>query len=667
MPGGRSEVKMILNNQTGRRKLRSTVMIVKDGKVACESNDVFPMNIGSTRRVYLPYTVARSGDQQMRIMVTEADGGRLLLMLEGRFVVSPLGDARGGELLLERPEFAVWWCEPERKVGRFRPLPEATGSALRISAAGNEYEAAQLVLRPRERWSGCRVTATDLVADSGARLPALAVEIRSVDYVAVTKPTDAVGQVGLWPDPLLPVGECGPLRPGRNHPFWISVRVPVGTSPGDYCGELLIESDAAAARVPLIVHVWGFDLPEDTHVKTACGISPSMVKRYHNLVDDEDVAEVLGLYLDSVAKHRLTPFCVACDSGLVWEETARRERRSFIDFSRFDEEAGTALREWGFDGVALWLPDTEDGVPRQRPRSAPRRVKRGTPQDRVSLATYVHALQNHMEERGWLDKAYVYWFTDCGGTGHEFVRKRVEQIHRAAPKLSRLLTTYPDGNLYERLGLLSAPVSALDGEKAARRRQHAGERWWHLCSGARAPYFANSLDHYGTVMRLWLWATWKYGVDGIVVWGANYWTSEAVYPEPRTQCPWSDPMSWAPTAPSQVGARDAWGNGDGRLLYPPNRDPERNHSRILEPPVPSIRWELLRDGIEDFEYFWLLRAQIDRLKALGANPAEYREAEKLLDVPREVCVDPAHYAIEPQAIHEHRARLAQAIERLSAL
>ncbi|NIM50456.1 MAG: hypothetical protein GTN78_13710, partial [Gemmatimonadales bacterium] len=98
VPGGRSEVKMILNNQTARRKLRSTVMIVKDGKVACESNDVFPMNIGSTRRVYLPYTVARSGDQQMRIMVTEADGGKLLLMLEGRFVVSPLGDARGGEL-----------------------------------------------------------------------------------------------------------------------------------------------------------------------------------------------------------------------------------------------------------------------------------------------------------------------------------------------------------------------------------------------------------------------------------------------------------------------------------------------------------------------------------------------------------------------------------------
>jgi hypothetical protein len=350
----------------------------------------------------------------------------------------------------------------------------------------------------------------------------------------------------------------------------------------------------------------------------------------------------------------------------TWEETARGEWRSSLNFSLLDREVAKALHQWGFSGLAVWLAEAERGVPRQGSSSAAVRAE-VDPRDRVSLSAYVHALQEHLEQRGWLSKAYVYWFPECSGRGRDLVRKRVEQIHRAAPRLKGLLAAHPDGNLYQRLGLLSMPVAALDQEMVRRRRQDGEETWWHLCNSPRAPYLTGFVDHYGTAMRLWLWATWKYGLDGIVVWQANYWHSDAVYPGPRRQNPWDDPMSWGPEDRSRVGARGAWGNGDGRFLYPPNRDPERNRARILDPAIPSIRWELLRDGIEDFEYLHLLRQEVDRLMASGVDPALWRDAETLLEVPDDVYADRTHFATEPGPIHQHRSKVAMAIERLGDL
>jgi len=62
--------------------------------------------------------------------------------------------------------------------------------------------------------------------------------------------------------------------------------------------------------------------------------------------------------------------------------------------------------------------------------------------------------------------------------------------------------------------------------------------------------------------------------------------------------PWKDPFS------------NGLSNGDGFFFYPPKDntiafnpcDPSSNRL------VPSIRLELLREGLEDFAYFWLLNS-----------------------------------------------------------
>ena len=101
------------------------------------------------------------------------------------------------------------------------------------------------------------------------------------------------------------------------------------------------------------------------------------------------------------------------------------------------------------------------------------------------------------------------------------------------------------------------------------------------------------------------------------------------------------------------------------MLYPPNRDVKNDRTKHLCGPVSSIRWELLREGIEDYDYFVLLDQLIARAKASGKARRLVRDAERLALVPDAVITDDKTYSKDPQPLHAHRRQVAETIERLS--
>ena len=116
-------------------------------------------------------------------------------------------------------------------------------------------------------------------------------------------------------------------------------------------------------------------------------------------------------------------------------------------------------------------------------------------------------------------------------------------------------------------------------------------------------------------------------------------------------------MSWNPKG-------RPWGNGDGRFFYPPLAAvDDTNEGPVFDPPVGSVRGEMLRDGIEDYEYFALLKRL---LAANGAklNVEERKAMSDLLKVPTDVYRSLTDYNRDPAAMETHRLRLARAIEAL---
>jgi hypothetical protein len=207
---------------------------------------------------------------------------------------------------------------------------------------------------------------------------------------------------------------------------------------------------------------------------------------------------------------------------------------------------------------------------------------------------------------------------------------------------------------------------AYHAEAAAKRRAHGERFWWYECCGPKAPFCTLFIDHPATELRVWHWQTWQRGIVGTLIWATNYWTSEAAYPD-KPQNPYEDPMSYVSGYGTPRGTKAYWGNGDGRFVYPPEAAAVPGKSGpapVLEPPVASIRGEMLREGVEDYEFLWLLRDLVGKKR--GSLTVEQRKQyESLLEVPAAITKDMTTFTTDPAPIYARRAAIAEAIEKLS--
>lgn len=125
-------------------------------------------------------------------------------------------------------------------------------------------------------------------------------------------------------------------------------------------------------------------------------------------------------------------------------------------------------------------------------------------------------------------------------------------------------------------------------EEAHQTQLQTGEKIWWSFTAYDRPAFANPaiIDRPGQDARILPWMAWADRVDGLYYhkladWGTN---------------PWEEPFT------------NNLANGDGFLFYPPKddtvgTDPCNPDSNRL---IPSIRLELLREGLEDYAYLLLL-------------------------------------------------------------
>jgi hypothetical protein len=149
----------------------------------------------------------------------------------------------------------------------------------------------------------------------------------------------------------------------------------------------------------------------------------------------------------------------------------------------------------------------------------------------------------------------------------------------------------------------------------------------------------------------------------VLIWESTWWTSGAAYPE-TPQNPYVDAMSWVDGYGTPRGEKRRWNVGDGRFLYPPKAATGTQAEAVLEGPVTSLRWEALRDGVEDYEYFALLKRMLAEKRG-ALKPADVAKVEALLQVPPSVSASLVAYTQDPAPLLARRLELARAIEALS--
>jgi hypothetical protein len=335
------------------------------------------------------------------------------------------------------------------------------------------------------------------------------------------------------------------------------------------------------------------------------------------------------------------------------------------DFRQFDRAAHRYLDGFGFRAFDLPLKGLGTGSFYSHRAGILGGFRQGTPEYDRLLGQHLGQVERHLEENGWLGKEYIYWFDEPDEKDYAFVREGMRNIRKNAPRLTRFITEHKPGPDIMDVSEISCTIfNRVDPAVVARLRPEGREFWSYLCTGPKGPWVTLFIDHPAVNLRIWLWMSYRFGLKGILVWRANYWSSPTVFPDGVLQNPWQDPMSYTVGYGVPYGQVNPWGNGDGRFLYPPNRDPGRDRTKYLTGPVNSIRWEILREGIEDYEYFTLLERAVRAAKARAAAEAE--PAGALLSFPGTLFKSGREYTKDPAVLLAYRATIARAIEKLAA-
>ncbi|MBE7501037.1 MAG: DUF4091 domain-containing protein [Verrucomicrobiales bacterium] len=685
---------------TGRVSLQGPTV-----RTASPTAQPFQLEPGQQTDLALAVTAAAPGEHELHLTFT-ADTGRPLFEGRTRARVNHLHDPRAGYRLAGSGLLDLWWCESGWKVARSSQPPTATAPAqpVTVTAARAEFEAAQVILRPARNLE--LIAAQPLAwRDARGQPSPVTLRLEELAYVHVTHPTDATCEADWYPDPLPPLQLPRPLTAHQNFPLWLTFYVPRNAAPGRHTSELTLElrdgQHTETHRVPLIVDVYDFALPRESHLRSALGLGARDINRYHKLTNRADQIAVFERYLRNFAEHRISPYSfydyAPIDVRFEGEGTNQRAR---VDFTRFDAAAERWLDGRQGEATATASPDATaacaDDLPgpgvgspfntfqlplrgmgggtfHSRHLGQLEGFQEGTPEHTRLFQDYLGQVEQHLRARGWLDRAFTYWFDEPDPKDYEFVVAGQQRIKAAAPGLRRMMTEQPETALLDHVDIWCALTPEWTPERVRARRDAGEEVWWYICTAPKAPYVTEFIDHPGTELRLWPWQSWQYGVQGLLIWATLWWHSPTAYPD-SLQDPWEDPMSWVSGYGTPAGTRSPWGNGDGRFLYPPRRNPNSATTPALDGPINSVRWENLRDGMEDYEYFWLLEQEIHRLEQRSRDhagqPADAEvtsalaEARRLLQVPETVSLDLTRFTTDPRDLLAHRNRLARMIERL---
>jgi len=584
-------------------------------------------------------------------------------------------NASYGELLAgSSDKVGLWWASSGWKISPDKPLPTAQSQAVMIRAARNEAEAAQLVVRPTAPLKALTLRPGELTGPGGAAIPARNVEVLKVRYVNVERPTDKSAAPGLWPDPLPPLKGPIDLEPNKNQPFWVRVKAPRDVPAGTYKGSIRLAGQDYNADVTLHVEVYDFVLPDRMTCTTAFGFSAGNVFRYQKITDAEQKRQVIDKYWASFSAHHISPYDPAPldDPKVTWPRTngstAPEQIKPSFDWAAWDAAMARGIDYYHFNSFRLSIPGLGGGTFHSRREPELLGYREETPQYKAAFGAYCRQVQEHLREKGWLDEAYVYWFDEPDPKDYQFVMNGFNKLKEAAPDIHRMLTEQVEPNLVGGPNIWCPVSNNYKHEPAEEQRKHGEKFWWYVCTGPKAPYCTLFIDHPGTELRIWLWQTWQRKIDGILVWQSNYWTSPAAYPDAnQPQNPYEDPMGWRSGYSTPDGEKRPWGNGDGRFIYPPEAAADAHPSGpVLDGPVDSIRWEMLRDGIEDYEYLAILKKLLEAKKDKIAA-GRRQEYAALLDVPQEITRDMTTFTKDPAPIEARRDRVARAIVQLSSV
>ncbi len=558
-------------------------------------------------------------------------------------------------LIFKNQFLSIWQAHALDRVFQDDPGPENAlkeGKIL-IHAARGERESYQLVVRPENpgekiSWEWGDFTGPSKISKNN-------IECHRVDYIRMPPPMGDLSYLKdfvrseMLPDPL-PIERIAELEEKKNNPFLFVINIPYNIKTGIYNNTLIfLRQGRVAAEIPLELKIWNFSIPRIPSFEMHADLWPNIIFHYER----GDEKEILKKYLYNIAYHRgITP-AGSFDFKIVANRYRLKEIsidfKSFEDLIAFQKELGWCNYleiHWsnfklhhGF-GVPIFKdPSNEEFNP-----------------EFVHLFKELLGQVNACLERKGCYSSFKVQVGDEPNIMDNKVVNYYKNIAKLFKSIDFNIRLHSTGNFcydfypyYDRwyFNNIRIPFSM---QEISFLKKHKSVGIY--VNNMTSPYFPP------IKYRLLLWALWKDKYEGIFWWQINGWGRNIVISDRQGK------------KIVTFKKNDPWkGIHQGiSFIYPP-REGRKEYG-----PINSLRWEALREGMEDVEYLNILEGLIKNLKGViesdkleRAQKTLSRVCELVSHVPVGGRVDSDHFhTYDTMLLDKVRAEIAASIEELLA-
>lgn len=528
----------------------------------------------------------------------------------------------------DRATFLTAAVSPLRKIFReARDFDLPFRASYKISAAGNESEAFQIAVLPLSgQLDNVHLEIGDLVLKNNPEIKISRDNLvwNVVDYIRTAESWSPGDRIGWWwPDILAPAKTVS-VAPGTIQPFWVTVNVPADAPAGVYEGIITVRAgeNDPPQDVKLSLRKYDFSLPVTSKLYTMFNFCPATWQKWYH-----PEAENTG-------------------------KLSREENYMIYDFL-----LDRRITPIDYYGKANW-PAPED---------LQYIADRGANVIAVANAGAGWDYQEQLKHLDEYDQRYQAWknLKNFNGLPVIYGCDEMDIVCKEEPEplIKEIFKPYQDrypealvtsANPYNpaHIGTFDIWVPTtyqLDDYTPIKRRAMAGDHVFaYVCLGPGKPYSNFFVDFPAMDCRILFWEYYRSGLSGILYYALNLYILDPAFGKP-------DAPRW-PDAPWHTVT---FTNGDGYLIYP---GPDGK-------PWSSIRLEVIRNGIEDFDYLKLLEELTNRaaLNPALCNTPVVTKARELLEIPPEISSDWEHRTKDYSLLESYRNQVAESIELLSRL
>ncbi len=453
---------------------------------------------------------------------------------------------------------------------------------------------AKLVLWTSEDVQNVKITSTGLEGIEGHKIDSSSVNIQLVRYVLTDEFLTGCGRRSpdtipsyLVADPLENTASFN-LLANTTRPIWISIKVPANTAPDQYKGTILIttsEETKLEFEINLEVQDWVLPPPTEWAFHLDLWQNPFAVARYHNVEpwsqEHWDLLKPLLTMLAEAGQKCITTSIVYkpwggqtydfFESMINWIKNSGGgwdyDYSVFNQYVKFARECGIteqincySMVPWG-NNFRYFDEDSAGYVTIQ--------AKPGSEDYDKLWKPFLYDFRAHLKEMGWLNKTTIA----MDERGLEDMKKMIYLLKEATPEIKITLAGeyHPEikFDVYDLCVFIRPPLETYP----IRERVEKGFPTTFYTCCAR-PEHPNNFTFSPPAEAAWIgWYAAAQGYSGFLRWAYNSWVKD----------------------PLMDSRFRTWPAGDTYQVYPGSRS--------------SIRFERLRDGIQDYEKIRILRKE----------------------------------------------------------